>query len=285
MDTTLERRELKRIMRRYFVDTARLLYWRSNEAMEMLQTRILELMLEIQDRQAYLPACLEVLRNTASLQTMADCNILKINMEDMTVEESSFYDMKADNLKFYKIEEIQNFDMDILLMDNRHAVIQGDPGGLRLAALLSWLGLDPESTPKVALRYWKAMAYTGDYFAMKALAYAYAQLGDETQSALWQQVREIFAEADREFSIVVPAHYLESGNREAANTAQVILAVRRRCTDDGKENLPVMMLQYAMDSQDDVETKIRNLDTPSQDYAMLLSLGSRHNRRPLGFAI
>lgn len=277
--------QLKKIMRRYFINTARLLLWRSNAALEQLEGRILDLMLAVQGKTGYRDACLQVLADTAQLQTLADCNVLKLSMGELSVEASSFFDMKADNLKYYEVQETQVFDMDILLMDNRQAVIEGDPGGLRLAACLSWLGLDPESAPEVAMRYWTVLAYTGDYFAMEALEYAYTQRGEAHQAALWHTIREIFTEADRNFTITVPEHYLETTDKEAVNTAQVILAVRRCCTDDGKERLPVLMLQYAIDSKDELEVKLRNLYAPAQEYQYLLTHGKNRNTRPLGFAL
>ena len=285
MEQALDRRTLKKIMRRYFINTARLLLWRENQALEDLERQILDLMLAVQGKGEYRDACLQVLADTESLQTLADCNMLKLSMGELSVEASSFFDMKADNLKYYQIQETQVFDMDILLMDNRQAVIEGDPGGLRLAACLSWLGLDPESSPEVALRYWKVLAYTGDYFAMEALEYACAQRGETAQSALWHTVREIFTEADRNFTITVPEHYLEIADKEAVNTAQVILAVRRRCADDGQENLPVLLLQYAIDSKDELEVKLQNLYAPPQEFQNLLTRNKQRKTRPLGFAI
>ena len=285
MEQALDRRTLKKIMRRYFINTARLLLWRENQALEELERQILDLMLAVQGKGEYRDACLQVLADTESLQTLADCNMLKLSMGELSVEASSFFDMKADNLKYYQIQETQVFDMDILLMDNRQAVIEGDPGGLRLAACLSWLGLDPESSPEVALRYWKVLAYTGDYFAMEALEYACAQRGETAQSALWHTVREIFTEADRNFTITVPEHYLEIADKEAVNTAQVILAVRRRCADDGQENLPVLLLQYAIDSKDELEVKLQNLYAPPQEFQNLLTRNKQRKTRPLGFAI
>lgn len=285
MEQIVNRRELKKIMRRYFINTARLLLWRGNEALEALQGQILDLVLAVQGKQEYRQECLQVLENTANLQTLADCSVLKLSMGELSVEASSFYDMKADNLKYYRVQETQVFDMDVLLMDNRQAVIEGDPGGLRLAACLSWLGLDSDSSPAVALRYWKVLAYTGDYFSMEALEYAYAQMGDPVQSAMWHTVREIFAEADRNFTISIPEKYLDHPDRDAVNTAQVILAVRRRCADDGQETLPVLMLQYAIDSKDDVDIKIQNLYAPPQEFQRLLIPRAQRNTRPLGFAI
>lgn len=285
MEQALDRRTLKKIMRRYFINTARLLLWRENQALEDLERQILDLMLAVQGKGEYRDACLQVLADTESLQTLADCNVLKLSMGELSVEASSFFDMKADNLKYYQVQETQVFDMDILLMDNRQAVIEGDPGGLRLAACLSWLGLDPESSPEVALRYWKVLAYTGDYFAMEALEYACAQRGDAAQSALWHTVREIFTEADRNFTITVPERYLEIADKEAVNTAQVILAVRRRCADDGQENLPVLLLQYAIDSKDELEVKLQNLYAPPQEFQNLLTRNKQRKTRPLGFAI
>ena len=280
----MDRRQLKKLMRRYFINTARLLLWRRNQALEELEHQILDLMLAVQGKPEYRDACRQVLTDTAELQTLADCNVLKLSMGELSVDASSFFDMKADNLKYYQVEETQVFDMDILLMDNRQAVIEGDPGGLRLAACLSWLGLDPESSKEVALRYWKVLAYTGDYFAMEALEYAYTQLKDADQAALWHTVREIFADADRNFTITVPEHYLETAEREAVNIAQVILAVRRTCTDDGKERLPVLMLQYAIDSKDELDVKLEKL-SPSNAFHSLLMTPKKPKSRPLGFAI
>lgn len=284
MEQNLDRRLLKRITRRYFINTARLLLWRRNEALEALERQILDLMLDIQKTPEYRETCLQVLADTAKLQTLADCDVLKLSMGELSVDASSFFDMKADNLKYYEIKETQVFDMDILLMDNRHAVIGGDPGGLRLAAILSWLGLDSETPRETALRYWKVMAYTGDYFAMEALEYAYDRLGDTREAELWHTVREIFTEADRNFTISVPAHYMETTDPEAVNTAQVILAVRRCCADDDTERLPVLMLQYAMDSKDELEVKLQNL-SKNPALHQLIAGPRKQKSRPLGFAI
>ena len=100
MEMTLDRRLLKKIMRRYFINTARLLLWRRNEALDVLEQQILDLMLAVQERQEYRDACLQVLEDTAQLQTLSDCDVLKLSMGDLSVEASSFFDMKADNLKF-----------------------------------------------------------------------------------------------------------------------------------------------------------------------------------------
>ena len=281
----MEKATLKKIMRRYFITTGRLLFWGSRPEKDQLESRILDLMLAVQGAQDYKSACLEVLAQTRTLQTLEDCNVLKLSMDTMSVDQSSYYDMKADNLKYYEVRETQVFDMDILLMDNRQAVIDGDPGGIRLAACLSWLNLDPESSPETALRYWQVLAYTGDYFAMEALEYAYAQRGDEAKSSLWRTVREIFAEADRNFTITVPEHYLKDADSEAVNTAQVILAVRRRCADDGQEKLPVLLLQYAIDSAEDVTVKLQNLYAPPEAFQAMLTRQNRRTTRPLGFAI
>ncbi len=275
---------LKKIMRRYFINTARLLFWLDNEAKADLENRILTLMLQVQGKQELLEDCRQVLRSTQTLQTIADCNVLKLSMGSLSVDQSSYFDMKADQVKYYEVRECQAFDMDILLMDNRQAVIDGDPGGLRLAACLSWLGLDPESDPAVALRYWQVLAYTGDYFAMEALEYAYGQRGEPDRAALWHTVREIFAEADRNFTIAVPEHYQQTAAPEALNTAQVILAVRRRCADDGQEKLPVLLLQYAIDSADPVETKLQNLYAPPEAFQTMLTRPAKRSSRPLGFA-
>lgn len=282
---SMDRALLKKLMRRYFITTGRLLFWLGNPAKDDLEEKILDLMLAVQGKPEYKPACLGVLEQTRELQTLADCNVLKLSMGSLTVDQSSYFDMKADNLKYYEVTENQVFDMDILLMDNRQAVIDGDPGALRLAACLSWLGLDPESTPEAALRYWQVLAYTGDYFAMEALEYAYAQRGEGEKSDLWKQVREIFAEADRNFTITVPEHYLAEADKEAVNTAQVILAVRRRCADDGQEMLPVLLLQYAIDSREDVAVKLQNLYAPPEAYQAMLTHSTRRTIRPLGFAL
>lgn len=281
----INRALLKKIMRRYFITTGRLLFWLDNEAKTGLEGQILDLMLAVQGHPEYKEACLEVLEQTRELQTLADCNVLKLSMGEMTVDQSSFLDMKADNLKYYKVMENQVFDMDILLMDNRQAVIDGDPGALRLAACLSWLGLDSESSQSVALRYWQVLAYTGDYFAMEALEYAYTQRQDAENATLWKKIREIFAEADRNFTITVPEHYLQDEQKEAVNVAQVILAVRRRCADDDQEKLPVLLLQYAIDSKEDVAVKLHNLYSPPEAFQAMLTRQTRRTKRPLGFAI
>ena len=276
---------LKKIMRRYFITTGRLLFWSKNGGKDELERQILELMLAVQGKPQYLDACIQVLNATAEIQTMADCNMLKLATASMSVDQSSFFDMKADNIKYYQVQENQVFDMDILLMDNRQAVIDGDPGGLRLAACLSWLGLDTESSPDTALRYWQVLAYTGDYFAMEALEYAYGIRGETEKSALWRTVREIFADADKNFTITVPERYLKDTDQVAVNTAQVILAVRRRCADDGQEKLPMLLLQYAIDSNEDVAVKLQNLYAPPEAFQAMLTRVNRRSTRPLGFAI
>ena len=45
----LDRRQLKKIMRRYFINTARLLLWRHNEALETLEQQILDLNWELSE--------------------------------------------------------------------------------------------------------------------------------------------------------------------------------------------------------------------------------------------
>ena len=133
------------------------------------------------------------------------------------------------------------------------------------------------------MRYWTVLAYTGDRLSMQALEYAYAQQGNSEKAALWQQVRNICLEADRQFTITVPGQFLETATQETLEVAQVVLAVRRRCADDEKELLPIPLLQYAMDSQDDVETKLRNLYASPDTYHAMLAYQTRHEQKTVGF--
>lgn len=281
----LDHTELKRIMRLYFTTIGRLLFWQRDEAMQKLEQQVLDLILAIMGKTEYKDACIETLRETAPLQTIVDCAMMKLGDCIIEKEQASFFDMKADMLKHYKIEENQVFDMDILVMDNRQAVIDGDPGALRLGACFSYLGLDSESSVEAAIRYWTVLAYTGDRFAMDALEYAYSQKQDARKSALWHTVKEIFREADSLFTITVPEHFLQEADMDAVNTAQVILAVRRCCADDDKELLPIPLLQYAIDSREDVATKLQNLYAPPETYHTMLARQSRREKKSMGFSI
>ena len=67
------------------------------------------------------------------------------------------------------------------------------------------------------------------------------------------------------------------------DTAQTILAVRRCCADDEKELLPIPLLQYAIDSPEDVMTKLHNLYAPPETYHAMLARQKKRTRRPVGF--
>ena len=119
---------------------------------------------------------------------------------------------------------------------------------------------------------------------MRALEYVYIQNQDEKQAKKWATILEIFREADRLFTITVPEKFLEQADAETIDTAQVILAVRRRCADDGKELLPIPLLQYAIDSPEDVAMKLQNLYAPPETYHTLLALQKNKGVKPVGFA-
>ena len=263
--------ELKRLMRLWFVNTARLLFWQRDEDMRELETQLMSLFLNICGQAAYHSACMECLDDTASAQTVADCAMLKLSSSGLTKENASFFDMRSDSLKHYQISEQQTFDADILLMDTAQAIIDGDPGALRLGALLYW----QQSEEQAAIRYWTVLAYTGELFAMQALEYAYTKMGHTEQAELWKAIREIFQEADRRYIITVPEDLARCYGEQACNIAQVILAVRRCCADDNQELLPIPRLLYAIDSDDNVYTKLENLYAPPETYHSLLVRQSR----------
>lgn len=278
-------KDLKQLINCYFNATGRLLFWQRDDAMQVLEDQILELILTVLDKTEYLASCKKLLDDVAPMQTVSDRAVLKLSDSLVSRELVSYFDLKADALQRYEITQNQMFDMDILLMDNRKSVIDGDPGALALGACLSWLGLDPESSPAAAIRYWTVLAYSGDRFAMNALEYAYKAQKDENNAVLWQQIRQIFNETDRMFTITVPAHFLTELREDAVDTAQVILAVRRKCTDDGQELLPIPLLQYAIDSKEDVATKLQNLYAPPETYHTMLARQAHKENNPVGFNV
>ncbi len=285
MSETVNQSELKQIMRYYFQTTGRLLFWQRNEAMQTLEGQIIDLLLAVLEKPQYKDACRKVLDDVASVQTVSDCSVLKLSDSLLEDRVMSFYDMKCDTLRHYKIEEDLFFDMDILLMDKRQWVIDGDPGALALGAWLGYLELDPEYGKQAAMRYWKVLAYTGDRLSMRALIYAYKEMGDEKMADYWQQVWSICLEADRQLTITVPGEFLDKCSKEALETAQVILAVRRRCADDEKEPLPIPLIQYAMDSHDSVEEKLGNLNASPYAYYAMLADQTEREHKTVGFAI
>ena len=270
-------------MRLWFTNTSRLLFWRRDEYLRDLEVRLMTLFLEICGEEEYHDACMECLDITASAQTVADCAMLKLSNGVLTRDNASFFDMRADCLKHYGISELQTFDVDILCMDTDQAIIEGDPGALRLGALLHWLQTGSESNSDAALRYWTVLAYTGEFFAMQALAYAYGKQGRAEESALWKAIYEICREADRRYTITVSEDMQQQFGDEAGDTAQVILAVRRRCADDNQELLPIPLLLYAIDSDDDVSTKLQNLYAPPETYHTMLVRQSRGRNKICGF--
>ena len=283
MQKTLEPMVLKKLLREYYATAGRLLFWKADDAHWQLQEQILKLLLTISGKEEYYDACMARLRHTTQLETVTDCAMVKMSDELLKQDLASYYDMRSDMLKYYKIEECQTFDLDILLLDNDQAVIAGEAGAMRLGAALSWLGIGREACPEVAIRYWTVVAYTGDQAAMRALAYAYGQLGKEAEAKKWQTVLEIFREADRLFTIAVPERFLEEADEDTVDTAQTILAVRRCCADDDKALLPLPLLQYAIDSPEDVMTKLHNLYAPPETYHVMLARQKKRTRRPVGF--
>ena len=284
MHTSLEPMILKQLLREYYATTGRLLFWKEDDAQRQLQEQIMGLLLRISGKEEYFDACMDRVRSTIRLQTVKDCAMLRVSDGLLERELASYYDMRADMLKYYKIAETQSFDLDILLLDNDQAVIAGEIGAMRLGAVMSWLGIGREASPDTALRYWTVVAYTGDQFAMQALACAYAELGRQEEAAKWQTVREIFREADRLFTITVPERFQEEAQEDAVDTAQVILAVRRCCADDNKELLPIPLLLYAIDSPEDVSVKLQNLYNPPETYHAMLAR-RKHTPRTVGFTV
>lgn len=285
MNTHLDPMTVKQILRMYYATTGRLLFWQENDALRDLESQILGLLLKVFEKEQYYDTCMQILGDTAQLETVTDCTMMKMSGDLLEDDLASFYDMRADMLKYYKVEECQSFDLDILLLDNDQAVIDGEAGAMRLGAALSWLGIGREACPDVATRYWTVLAYTGDQFAMQALEFAFRQTGDTQQAKKWATVLEIFREADRLFTIAVPEHFLEEADPEAVDTAQVILAVRRCCADDEKELLPIPLLQYAIDSPEDVMVKLQNLYAPPETYHTMLARQRKRGPRPMGFTV
>lgn len=275
--------ERKRLMRLWFSNTARLLFWQRDSRMCQLERKLMTLFLEISVQEGYFDACMEALDMTASAQTVADCAMLKLTSGVLTQDNACYFDMRSDSLKHYSIGQLQSFDEDILCMDTAQAVIEGDPGALRLGALLNWLRIGQDASREAAVRYWTILAYTGEFFAMQALAYAYEQEGKPEEAALWKAVQEICREADRCYTITVPEQLWQRFGEKAGNVAQVILAVRRRCADDNQELLPIPLLMYAIDSDDDINTKLGNLYAPMETYHGMLVRQTKGKNTIRGF--
>ena len=275
--------ELKKLMRLWFSNTARLLFWQRDRDLRDLEVQLMSLFLEICGKEDYLDACMDCLDETASASTVADCAMLKLSSGVLSRENACFFDMRADSLKHYKITELQSFDADILFLDTAQAIIDGDPGALRLGALLNWLHVAKEASEEAAIRYWTVLAYTGEQFAMEALAYAYGKQGNQEEAVLWRGVQEICQEADRRYMITVPEELAQRFSDKVVSVAQVILAVRRRCADDNQELLPIPLLLYAIDSDDDVHTKLENLYAPPETYHTMLVRQNRGSHKIRGF--
>ena len=275
--------ERKRLMRLWFANTGRLLFWQRDSHMRQLEERLMALFLQINERSAYQDVCMEALDMTASAQTVADCAMLKLTNGVLTQDNASYFDMRSDSLKHYKIEELQSFDQDILCMDTAQAVIDGDPGALRLAALLHWLQIGQDTSRMAAIRYWTILAYTGEFFAMQALIFAYEQEGKPEERDLWKAVHEICREADRRYTITVPEEYWKTYGEKVGNVAQLILAVRRRCADDNQELLPIPLLMYVIDGDDDVNAKMANLYAQPDSYHRMLVRQSKGKTTIRGF--
>lgn len=279
----LNRSQLKDLMQLYFTTTGSLLCWKPDQDFQALEEQVLDLILAIHGKEEYRAACLEIIRETDSLQTVMDCTMLRLAEDVISKDKRHYFEMKAEALREYKVESPATFDLELMVMDNRQDVLEGEQGAIRLGAMLSWLGIDRKSSPEAAIRHWTLLAYTGDYFAMRALEYAFVHKGNRSRAAMWRTVREICEEADRQFTITVPTEYLRKNEGTATDTAQLILAVRSRCAGNEGKKLPIPMLQYVIESQEDLGEKLHNLYADPETYHILLVQQSRLGGKQYGF--
>ncbi|MBQ4563053.1 MAG: hypothetical protein IJA58_01070 [Lachnospiraceae bacterium] len=279
----IDQAELTELMRFYFMTVARLLRWKADERRCALEEKILDLILAIRGKTEYREACMEILDVTNLIQTMTDCAMIKLGGNLIRKDQCGFFELKAEALRAYQVNETMAFDPELMMTNNREAVTAGDTGALRLGAVLAWLGVDREASRETAIRHWQVLAYTGDYFAMQALEHAYRYREDDGNTAKWRKVQEICKAADRQFTFTVPAIYLRKADDEAVDTAQLILAVRSRCAEQKKEMLPLPLLRYAIESTDDLSVKLRNLYAEPAVYHVLLIQQSRIGHKQYGF--
>lgn len=269
----------KIIMKAYFANTGRLVCVRQSMQSRELSAQILELMADIYGRRDLLGACTEIMEKTELLRTATDCTLL--GADELPVAENlrCYLDMKARRVAEYELQTPETFDRELLAQNSRHAAAMGDRNGIALSAVLDWL----DGNREMALRRWMVLAYAGNRFAMQALEYAGAQLGDAEAAGRWKMIRKIFNETESRFSLMVDPALYEGETRHAAETAQIILAVRNRCAELQAKHLPLAMIQYAVDSTDPLSTKLRNLYNTGEPYCVMLVKQARKEEKKYGF--
>ena len=266
----------KRIMKAFFANSGRLVCCRPSEEVRELSDRILGLILDISGKPELGSACTRILRQTDIVQTVADCALLGADDLPVAEEQRIYLHMKARRLEHFEVQRQDCFDRTILTRDTLQTALRGDVDALRLCACLDWL----EGNRERAIRCWTILAYTGEQFTMEALEYACGRMENPAGAAMWKQVRQICQDADQQFSMSVPK---DQSDRNAAETAQLILAVRARCGEMQGSGLPMAMIQYAIDSSDDLRTKIRNLYQAAQPYTLMLADQRQREDKKYGF--
>lgn len=269
----------KRIMKTFFANSGRLVCCRPTPQSGAQAAEILDLVLNVYGRQDLREVCSEVLERTTPLQTVADCGLLGAKELPVPEEFLAYLDMKAQYLREYDVQTVQHFDRQMLKEDTLRYALIGDSKALRFLACLDWLDGNQER----AVRCWTILAYIGDGFAMRALEYACENMDDSAAAEHWRNVRSLCEEADKKFSMTIPKAQQDGEAKKAAETAQMILAVRSRMAEHQGKGVPMAMVQYAIDSGDDLTSKMRNLYSTHEHYSVMLVKERSHEEKKYGF--
>lgn len=269
----------KMIMKAYYANAGRLACCRPSDASRQMSGQIMELVLDIFGRRDLVDRCMNILSVTDVLRTAMDCVLLGADELPVPEEYRCYLDMKARCLLEYEVQTPQSYDRTLLTRELLQAALCGDRNALRLSACMDWLS----GNRNRAVRCWMILAYTGERFAMQALEYAAGRMDDDKAAALWHQIRLICEETDVCFSLAVPKSGRDREERQAAETAQVILAVRTRCAELQSKLLSIAMIQYAIDSRDDLSTKVRNLYNAPEPYPVMLVNQYQQANKKYGF--
>ena len=278
----LQSAEIKQLMHAYFTNAAPLFCCRPSSQRDALSRDLLNLVLEVLGAKDQELLCQQIIEATDAMQNVNDNLLLRLNDLAIPGELVCFFDMKAACMQQPGLPQTASLDIAMVHPFIREAGASERAWAIRTGACLNWLEADPWCSKENATRLWKLLAFSGDLFAMRALEYSVRSAGDLQRAAIWKEVHRLCETASNQFLTVLPASLSVTASKESADLAQLIISIRSKVCH-GNGCLSMSTLQYAAESPDNLQQKLRMLCGEQNGFQWKLVQEQNRDSRQFGF--
>lgn len=272
----------KLILKEFYACMPCAMAYKWNENNQEIASGILTLLTCIFDETEARDYCWEIIQAAACVQTAEDVAIAGSMETNYSEDCQTAIDLRSDVLLGYKIANLKAFDYDLLCEDVKALAMRGVIHACKLLAYMSWSAAEGAEDKRISLRYWEMLAIHGDEAAMRALAYAYASLGNAEQAKLWENTRRL-CECNR--TLLQPMMMFNElpEDKRALELTEIVMCIRGRLAAKENTMLDPYMAQYALHSKDAIATKLQRLAVETNFYLVLFNEGVGAHKNVIGF--